>query len=64
MLSTVVAAFGANVVGADEFTAVGAGNKAIDLKFEVGAAQSLAGFADSSLWDRHGSFLLFETREL
>ena len=55
LLAVVVTALGANAMGTDHFTALGASDEAGDFKFEVGTAKSFTGFRDSSLWDCHGN---------
>ena len=52
-LAIVVAAFGANAMGTDHRSAMGASDQAGHFELEVGTAHSFTGFADSSLWDCH-----------
>ena len=53
LLAIVIAAFRANAMGADHFTALRASDEAGDFKFEVGAAKPFPGFGDTSLRDCH-----------
>ena len=51
-------------MAADQFAAMGASDEAGDFELEVGAAEALTGFADSSLWDCHGDLLSFLARQI
>ena len=59
-LASVIAALGANAMGADHLAAMRASDEAGDVELEVGPAKPLRGFARASLWNCHDGFLLSE----